>query len=300
MATKLNKRTVVICGGGLTAGLISRQLTAKGIDVARAGARRRSPRRGRGQTAEPARRVALGYAPGLDRRTGRCRPIRCATARGEEALPVRWMEAFLPGEGVGGAANHWNGQTWRWAEYDPMLRSRHETRYGKKAIPADMPIQDWGVTYAEMEPYHDLFEKLFGIAGKAGNIDGKIQPGGNPFEAPRQDEYPQQPLDTTEAGLIFKAAAEAIGYKPFPTPGGELVRRLHESRRPEARPVPVLRPLRALHLRSAGEGHVRKCCSIRCCCSARASRSRLQLPRARRRTTTRRQARHRRALSSIS
>ena len=30
----------------------------------------------------------------------------------ESALPVRWMEAFLPGEGMGGAANHWNGHTW--------------------------------------------------------------------------------------------------------------------------------------------------------------------------------------------
>ena len=33
MAKKLEKRTVVIVGGGLTAGLIARQLTSKGIDV---------------------------------------------------------------------------------------------------------------------------------------------------------------------------------------------------------------------------------------------------------------------------
>ena len=33
MATTLKKRTVVICGGGLTAGLIARQLTAKNVDV---------------------------------------------------------------------------------------------------------------------------------------------------------------------------------------------------------------------------------------------------------------------------
>jgi gluconate 2-dehydrogenase alpha chain len=55
-----------------------------------------------------------------------------------------------------------------------LLRTRLESRYGRKAIPADMPIQDWGVTYAEMEPYHDLFERLFGIAGKVGNIKGEI------------------------------------------------------------------------------------------------------------------------------
>src|SRR5262249_55158704 len=33
MAQKLKQRTVVICGGGFTAGLIARQLTAKNIDV---------------------------------------------------------------------------------------------------------------------------------------------------------------------------------------------------------------------------------------------------------------------------
>lgn len=121
---------------------------------------------------------------------------------------------------MGGAANHWNGQTWRWAEYDPILRTHLEQRYGKRAIPADMAIQDWGVTYAEMEPYHDLFEKLFGIAGKAGNVRGRIQPGGNPFEGPRQNEFPQPPLEFTEAGLIFASAAEKLGYKPFPMPAG--------------------------------------------------------------------------------
>jgi gluconate 2-dehydrogenase alpha chain len=119
---------------------------------------------------------------------------------------------------MGGAANHWNGQTWRWAEYDPVLRSRLESRYGKKAIPPEMAIQDWGVTYAEMEPYHDLFERLFGIAGKAGNLKGKIQAGGNPFEGPRQNEFPQKPLPITEAGVIFSEAADKLGYRPFPLP----------------------------------------------------------------------------------
>src|SRR5262245_14717239 len=83
-----------------------------------------------------------------------------------------------------------------------------------------MPIQDWGVTYAEMEPHHDLFERLFGISGKAGNIKGAIQPGGNPFEAPRRGEYPQKPIEITEAGTIFKAAAEKFGYHVFPCPAG--------------------------------------------------------------------------------
>src|SRR6201987_2968151 len=128
------------------------------------------------------------------------------------------MEAFLPGDGIGGAGNHWNGMTWRWAEYDSVVYPRYVNRYGKKAIPRDVPLQDWGVDYQQLEPYYDLFEKLFGISGKASNIEGKIQAGGNPFEAPRRGEYPQQPLETTQAGLPFTEAAQKMGYHPFPAP----------------------------------------------------------------------------------
>jgi gluconate 2-dehydrogenase alpha chain len=217
MATTLNARTVVIVGGGLTAGLAARQLTDKGIDVVvleRGGAHTLGA-----EAKLPTQRDELRW----DTHQGLVQDWSVQTYtlrhnRDESALPVRWMEAFLPGEGLGGAANHWNGHTWRWAEYDPQLHTRFVTRYGKQAIPANMPIQDWGTTYAELEPYHDLFEMLFGLSGKAGNIKGLIQPGGNPFEAPRRGEYPQKPLEPTEAGLVFKATAERLGYKAFATP----------------------------------------------------------------------------------
>ena len=217
MATRLKKRTVVIVGGGLTAGLVSRQLVANGVDVVVL--ERGYDHSGGPEAKIPTQRDELRWSvhAGLAQNWAvETYTLRHATS--EEALPVRRMAAFLPGEGMGGAANHWNGQTWRWAEYDPVLRSHLTKRYGAKAIPSDMSIQDWGVTYAEMEPYHDLFERLFGIAGKAGNIEGRIEPGGNPFEAPRRGEYPQRPLETTEAGLIFKAGAEKLGYAPFTLP----------------------------------------------------------------------------------
>jgi gluconate 2-dehydrogenase alpha chain len=217
MTKRLAKRSVVIVGGGLCAGLISRQLTAEGIEVL---VLERGGDHASGAEARlPNQRDELRW----DRRQGLMQNWQRETytlrhSRAEESLPVRWMEAFLPGEGVGGAASHWNGCTWRWAEYDPTLRSRYESRYGKAAIPADMPLQDWGTTYADMEPYHHLFEKLFGLSGKAGNLRGAIQTGGNPFEAPRRDEYPQKPLEKTEAGIIFEEATTALGFRPFPQP----------------------------------------------------------------------------------
>ena len=217
MSKKLPKRTVVIVGGGLCAGLVSRQLTTKGIDVV---VLERGVDHTNGAEARlPNQRDELRW----DRRQGLMQNWQRETytlrhSRAEQSLPIRWMEAFLPGEGVGGAANHWNGNLWRWSEYDPTLRSRDESHYGRAAIPADMPIQDWGTTYGELEPYHDLFERLFGLCGRAGNIGGAIQAGGNPFEAPRRGEYPQKPLEITEAGILFKEATKSLGYRPFPQP----------------------------------------------------------------------------------
>jgi len=219
MATKLDKRTVVIVGGGLTAALVARQVTAKGTDVLLL--ERGYDRRKAAEAKLPSQRDELRWdvRGGL----GQDWAVETYTVRHsskDDALPARRLGAFLPGEGLGGAAGHWNGFAWRWAEYDPTLRSRFESRYGAKAIPPELLIQDWGTSYAEMEPYHHLFEKLYGLSGKAGNIEGTIIPGGNPFEAPRRDDYPQPQLEPTEAGLIFKQACDKLCYKAFIAPSG--------------------------------------------------------------------------------
>ena len=92
----------------------------------------------------------------------------------ETALPIRQLGSFLPGTGVGGAGVHWNGQTWRFEPRDFTIRSSTIDRYGAQAIPADSTIQDWGITYDELEPYYDKFEYMAGISGKAGNIKGTM------------------------------------------------------------------------------------------------------------------------------
>ena len=127
MPKRLPHRRVVIVGGGLCAALVSRQLTAQGIDVL-------VLERGIDHTNSAAARLPSqrdelrwsqrqGLIQNWQRETYTLRH-----SRHEESLPVRSMEAFLPGEGVGGAASHWNGHTWRWSEYDPNLRTRCESR----------------------------------------------------------------------------------------------------------------------------------------------------------------------------
>lgn len=215
MVVKLPKRTVVMIGGGFTSALASRQLVTKGIDIV---VLERGVDRTQSAADEiPAQRDELRWAI----RHGNAQDIATETYSlrhnsRDTALPARRLEAFIPGKGVGGAANHWNGQSWRWAEYDPILRTHLEKRYGK--LPADLTVHDWGVTYAELEPYHDLWEKLFGIAGKAGNLRGRLQEGGNPFEAPRQNEFPQPPLAMLESGVAFNEAARKLGWHPFQLP----------------------------------------------------------------------------------
>ncbi len=100
------------------------------------------------------------------------------------------------------------------------LRSYVEERWGASIIPEDMTIQDYPVTYDELEPYFDRFERVAGISGKAGNIKGEKIEGGNPFEAPRSRDYPMPPMPTTWDGAKFGEVTKSMGYHPFPRPGG--------------------------------------------------------------------------------
>ena len=95
----------------------------------------------------------------------------------QTALPMREMGAFKPGEMVGGTAAHWGGNARRFLPHDFEIRSRIKERYGASFIPEDCNLQDWGVTWDEIEPYYDQFEEIFGVGGKAGNLNGETQAG---------------------------------------------------------------------------------------------------------------------------
>jgi gluconate 2-dehydrogenase alpha chain len=136
----------------------------------------------------------------------------------DTAAPYRQYGSFVLGNGVGGAGVHWNGQLWRASPEDLRLRSHIEERYGKKFIPPDMTIQDYPVSFEELEPHFDHFEKVCGVSGVAGNLRGKLQAGGNPFEGARSDEYPTPPLPPVYGAQLFADAAVQLGYKPFPLP----------------------------------------------------------------------------------
>ena len=140
----------------------------------------------------------------------------------QRALPMRQYGSFLPGSGVGGAGEHWNGITPRFLPDCFELLSRTAEKYGAKRLPADHSIQDWGVTYDQMEPYYTRAERMLGISGKAGNLKGKKIAGGNIFEGWRSAEYPTPPTKIPYFSALFSDAAKALGYHPYPSPAANL------------------------------------------------------------------------------
>src|SRR5580692_2370203 len=221
MATKLPKKDVAIIGLGWTSAILANELTDQGLEVV---AIERGPWR------DTATAFNIGYAPDELRYAVRLdlfqRPAQnTVTFRNNDsqtALPIRQFGSFLPGNGVGGAGVHWNGQTWRFQPSDFVIRSHLTERYGANSIPDELSLQDWGTTYDELEPYYDQFEYLAGISGKAGNLNGVIQNGGNPFEGPRKRDYPLPPMKMTYAPTMFAEAARSLGYHPFPSPSANL------------------------------------------------------------------------------
>ncbi len=119
---------------------------------------------------------------------------------------------------MGGGAVHWNGQTWRFQPEWFRLRSWVNERYGEDFLGPEVTIQDWGVSYDELERYYMHFEKVMGIGGLPAMVNGRRIEGGNPFEGPRSEPYPQPPMKKSHSGFLFEQAASSLGYHPFPVP----------------------------------------------------------------------------------
>ncbi|HEV8217436.1 MAG TPA: GMC family oxidoreductase [Gemmatimonadaceae bacterium] len=138
------------------------------------------------------------------------------------AQPVRQYGSFLPGTGVGGAGEHWAGLAWRFYPDVFTMRSTLVEKHGRNGLSPDLAVQDWGITYDDLEPHYWRAEQMMGVGGKAGNLRGTIVNGGNPFEGPRQHEYPLPPLKKSQFAALVHEGAEKIGLHPHPSPSALL------------------------------------------------------------------------------
>jgi gluconate 2-dehydrogenase alpha chain len=221
MSKRLPKKDVVIIGLGWTGSIMANELTDEGLEVM---AIERGPWRDAPTDFPPTyMQDELRYRV---RHELFLRPDQLTfTFRNkldQTALPIRSWGAFMPPNGVGGGGVHWNAETWRFLPSDFVLKTHLTQRYGASFLPGDMTIQDWGITYDELEPFYDRFEYLCGTSGTAGNLRGQIMEGGNPFEGPRSRPYPTPAQAQPFSHTLFGKAARELGYKPFPQPSGNL------------------------------------------------------------------------------
>lgn len=222
MATKRKPVDAVVIGVGWAGSILGKELAQSGLKVV--GLERGGERQQQDFTL-PMVHDQLKYDRHLELFENLSRTtLTFRNSENEVARPLRRHGPFPWGEGVGGAGFHWAGWTWRNTPWDFKMKSETIARYGKNAIPADATIQDWPMTYAELEPAYDKFEYLLGLSGKAGNLKGQIQAGGNPFEGPRSREYPNPPLTRSYGESLFEKATGELGYHPFPMPSAQMSR----------------------------------------------------------------------------
>jgi gluconate 2-dehydrogenase alpha chain len=214
MAQKLPHRDVAIIGLGWTGSILANELTDEGLDVV---AIERGPWR------DTATDFAISYAQDELRYRIQhelfLRPSQISVTfrnkASETALPVRNWGAFMLGNGVGGAGIHWNAETWRFLPTDFIAKSHLTQRYGANFLPEDMTIQDWGVTFDDLEPHYDTFEYICGTSGQAGNLKGAIQDGGNPFEGARSRPYPTPAMKQGYVTRFSPKAQKSSATSPF-------------------------------------------------------------------------------------
>lgn len=209
----------VVIGGGWTGLLMAKELGARtpiSVVVLERGAARHKE----------------DYAAGMDELDYNVRfrlmqdySLQTVTLRytpSDRAIPIRQLGSFMPGQGTGGAGEHWGAVFPRFQpDVFELLKSTTE-KYGAKRLPEGHSIVDWGITWDEIEPYYTRADKLVGVSGKGGNIRGKLIEGGNIFEGPRSEEYPTPPMKVPYYASLFESAAKSLGYHPYPNPAAAI------------------------------------------------------------------------------
>jgi gluconate 2-dehydrogenase alpha chain len=223
VAQRLKEVDAVVIGMGMVGSIVAKELAAAGLHVV--GLERGQARFTVPEFQSPAIHDELRFSvrKALMQDSAR-ETLTFRNLDSQTALPIRRLESFLPGTGLGGSMVHWNGQTYRFQASDFQMATHVRERYGRNFLDPNLTVQDWGVTYADLEPHYDRFEYLLGTSGKAGNIRGRIQQGGDPHEAPRARDYPTPPQKELFQGALFREAASNLGYHPFPQPSSNLSR----------------------------------------------------------------------------
>jgi choline dehydrogenase-like flavoprotein len=104
---------------------------------------------------------------------------------------------------VGGGTVSYGAQAWRYMPQDFRMRSTYGTIAGST-------LDDWPISYEEMEPFYERAEYELGVSGD-------VEP--NPFKGPRRKPLPMPPMTPKSREYeILRPAALRLGLHPFDTP----------------------------------------------------------------------------------
>lgn len=197
---KLPEVDAVIVGAGAGGGVVAHELAMAGWSVVllERGRRQRFAETGHDELRSQ-RTTVLGNAFGPDDE----RHVRLVQVGSQ-------FRRTLPSEGgynnnaacVGGGTFSYGAMAWRFMPQDFRMRST----YG---APEGSTLEDWPLSYADLEPFYAKTEWTIGVSGRTG---------ANPFEGARSKPYPMPALPfNREASLLFPAARK-LGWHPFPIP----------------------------------------------------------------------------------
>lgn len=207
MAKTLPKTDIVLVGVGWAGGIIAAELTKAGYNVV-------GLERGKERSTNDYFMVhdELRYSERYEMMQDLSKEtLTVRHNMKKRALPYREWGSFLLGEGLGGSGVHWNGQLYNFLPYDFEIYSKTVERYGKGKIPEGMMIQDWGITYKELEPYFNKWHEMSGVSGEP-----------NPLPSSPQVKYPTKPSMETPPIKLFKKAAKELGLHPYQMPSNNL------------------------------------------------------------------------------
>jgi len=212
MATRLKETDVVIIGLGAAGGVAALPLAQAGIDVVGLEAGTWLTRKD--FAPDELRNNYRGWPQGIQKANQ-----EIPTSRANASSPTSPRGTIHPMQNaVGGTSLHYWAQSWRLNPWDFRVVSETKKRYGASRIPRGSTVEDWPFGLEELEPYYDKVEYEIGVSGQAGNVNGTIDPKGNPFEGARKRPYPMPPLRGNQFLDRVAAAARSLGWHPFPGP----------------------------------------------------------------------------------
>ncbi len=115
--------------------------------------------------------------------------------------PLDWLPLTYA-RMVGGSSVHFTANFWRF----------HEVDFHERGLLGAIPgaaLEDWPISYAELEPYYTKVEWEVGVSGLAGT---------HPNEPPRSRPYPMPPMPVKSSGVLLERGARQLGLHPFPAP----------------------------------------------------------------------------------